>query len=227
MEKKKYKLFLEVLGRFYEAGLLKNIILIGSWCLYFYENYFKGLNFTPTIRTRDIDFLVPIPPKLRQRVDIPELLKDLGFVLSFIGSKGYMRLDHPELIVEFLVPEKGKGTGKPFPLPEIGLNAQPLRYLDFLASNVIKIKVDNIVAKVPHPAAFALHKLIIHQRRAKPEKANKDLEQALMILSFLIKNDEQPVIRNTFNSMPKQWQKNVLDSLKKAKAEEIIQILEK
>jgi len=110
VEKKKYKLCLEVLHRFAEVGILKDIVLIGSWCLYFYKEYFYGVYVIPTLRTRDIDFLVPLPPKIKKRVDVPGILSDLGFVIEFVGSKGYLRLGHPDLIVEFLVPERGKGS---------------------------------------------------------------------------------------------------------------------
>ena len=52
-----------------------------------------------------------------------------------------MKLDHPELILEFLVPERGKGIDKPYPLPRLGINATTLRFLNFLSCNTIKVKV--------------------------------------------------------------------------------------
>ena len=61
MEKKTFNLCLVVLKRLNRAGILQNIILIGSWCAYFYSHYFKSRNYSLHIRTTDIDFLVPIP----------------------------------------------------------------------------------------------------------------------------------------------------------------------
>ncbi|MDP2911532.1 MAG: GSU2403 family nucleotidyltransferase fold protein, partial [Candidatus Omnitrophota bacterium] len=138
MEKNQYKLCFEVLRRFNKAGILDGLILIGSWCLYFYKDYFENISYIDisTIRTRDIDFLVPIPARIKKEADIPNLLKDLGFVIEFKGSKGYIKLDHPDLIVEFLVPEKGRGSDKPYRLPQLGMNATPLRFLSFLTDNV-------------------------------------------------------------------------------------------
>lgn len=213
MEKKKYDICLEVLRRFSAAGILNDIVLIGSWCLYFYKEYFTGVYFPPSIRTRDIDFLVPLPPKMKKKTDVPALLKDMGFIPEFMGPEGYLRLGHPELIVEFLVPERGKGSNKPFDLPQIGLNAQPLRYLDFLAKNVIEIHVDRMRVKLPHPVAFALHKLIVHGRRIKQEKARKDLDQALQLLHFVLKHDRPEKITSLFNTMPKSWQKAIIKIL--------------
>ena len=40
MEKSQYDLCAEVLGRSDKAGILKDIILIGSWCTLFYKEYF-------------------------------------------------------------------------------------------------------------------------------------------------------------------------------------------
>jgi len=42
VEKKQYDLFLEVFRRFQKAGLLDDIVLIGSWTTVFYKAYFKG-----------------------------------------------------------------------------------------------------------------------------------------------------------------------------------------
>lgn len=80
MEKKTYNLCLKVLRRFDKAGVLKHIILIGSWSIYFYKSYFKSKTYSTYIRTRDIDFLIPIPFKLKKNLDIFKLIKDLGFL---------------------------------------------------------------------------------------------------------------------------------------------------
>lgn len=117
MEKKQYNLCLEVLQRFYKHKLLSEFILIGSWCIVFYERYFSDPDYIRRISliTRDIDFLIDRPQTVKTEVDIPELLKDLGFIPTFKGRKGYMKLDHPELILEFLTPERGRGRDTPFP----------------------------------------------------------------------------------------------------------------
>ena len=137
MEKSQYELCLEVLRRLDRSDVLKNIVLVGSWCTLFYKDYFSDVDYRPVLRTRDMDLLIPQPRTLRVKTDVAELLKDLGFVVGFTGSEGYIRLEHPELIVEFLVPEKGRGTDKPYALPQLGLNAQSLRFLEFLAQNTI------------------------------------------------------------------------------------------
>jgi len=35
-------------------------------------------------------------------------------------------------MIDFLVPERGKGTDRPYPIKPLGENDQPLRFLDLL-----------------------------------------------------------------------------------------------
>jgi len=92
-----YSLCLKVLRRLKEAGVLDEIMVIGSWCIYFYKNYFTEADYTSSIRTRDIDFLMPRRLKRKGNIDLPMLFRDLGFVVDF-SPKGAFRLVHPELI---------------------------------------------------------------------------------------------------------------------------------
>ena len=227
MEKKQSDLCFEILRRFHKAGVLDDFILIGSWCVYFYRDYFVNVPYIDqaAIKTRDIDFLIDTPSKIRRNVNIPELLKDLGFVTIYRGTRGYIKLDHPDLILEFLVPEKGKGTDKPIPLPKLGLNAVALRFLTFLSGNTIKVKVENFYVTLPHPVNFALHKLIIFQRRLKEEKAIKDRNTAIEVLKALINKGDTAVIRRIFNSMIPKWQKKVIKGLEEVKEKDILTLL--
>ena len=75
-------------------------------------------------------------------------------------QRGSQRAIIDELIIELLVPEKGRGTDKPFLLPMLGFNAQPLRFLDLLSQNTITIDADGTPVTLPHPVNFAIHKLI-------------------------------------------------------------------
>jgi hypothetical protein len=61
VEKNQYELCVEVLRRLSSRNLLGGVILIGSWCMPFYKEYFAGVKYLSTIKTRDVDFLVPHP----------------------------------------------------------------------------------------------------------------------------------------------------------------------
>ena len=168
---------------------------------------------------------MPLPPKINKEVDIPGLLEDLGFVVDFVGPKGYMRLNHPDLILELLVPERGREKNKPYDLPELGMNAQGLRFLDFLAANTMEVEFNKMLIKVPHPAAFALHKLLIHKRRREKDKSAKDIQQALMLMGFILKKNDIGKLKRIFKSMLIKWQENVLDNLHNLGRQDVIDIL--
>jgi len=225
VEKNQYELCVKVLKRLEKAGVLKDVILIGSWCIPFYKEYFAGIKYISAIKTRDVDFLIPNPHGIKVNVNIPELLKDLGFIIGYRGAKGYIKLEHPDLVVEFLSPEKGRGTDRPIPVPKLGVNAVALRFLSLLIDNVIKVKVEDFEVLLPHPANFALHKLIIFQRRFKEEKAIKDRNSAIEILKALINKGETNTIRRVFGSLLPKWQKKVIKGLEEAKEREILSLL--
>jgi len=207
-----------------EAGVLDEAMVIGSWCIYFYRDYFAETDYTSSIRTRDIDFLLPRHLKFKGEIDLAELFKDLGFVIDF-SPKGAFRLVHPELIIDFLVPERGEGDDNPYPLPQLGLNAQKLRFLEILLENPMKIEVDDFTLTLPHPAAFALQKLIISWRRPKEEKKLKERQEGIRILNLLVTKGETNSIINIFDSFPRNWKMSIVRALEASDAMDLFKIL--
>jgi hypothetical protein len=213
VETKKYSLCLEVLRRLEDNGILDKILLVGSWCIPLYEDVFKGKGHLPPLRTRDVEFLFPIPLDLESDTDLHALLKDLGFVLTFKGEQGYIVFDHPDLILEFLAPARGKESDKPIPIKQLGINAQGLRFMDSLAREPIQALFGDIRVRIPHPADFALHKLLIADRRQNADKAEKDRTQAVALLKALDESGELGTVKDIFQSMPGSWQKNIRSEL--------------
>lgn len=213
MEKKKYELCLEVLRRMKKQGILDKIMLVGSWCVFLYDDYFKGESLLPALRTRDIEFLFPVPFRIQSKTDLYGLLKDLGFVLDYKGNQGYVVFEHPDLILEFLAPARGRESEKPIPIESLGINAQPLRFMDALARNPIQIFFDDVAVTLPHPADFALNKLLVAGRRKTPGKAEKDRAQAVALLNALNANGEFEMVRTAYASMPKGWRNTIREEL--------------
>ena len=228
MAEKQYELCLEILRRFRREKLLGNLVLIGSWCLIFYEDYFqsgKAVN-AAALKTRDIDFLVPSPSKIVHKIDIPALFEDLGFVVTIGGSNGLIRLNHPDLILEFLVPERGRGQDKPVNLPQLGMNATALRSLNFLTENVIHVKVEDFHILVPHPVNFSLHKLIVAQRRSNKDKSIKDRQMGIRLLNDLIKKGDGGLIRRIFDAAPTKWRKEIVKGLDPLENRQVLTLLQ-
>ncbi len=78
-------------------------------------------------------------------------------------------------------------------LPGLSCSAQPLRFLEYLMEDpvdVVALYNAGVLVRVPQPARYAVHKLIIAQeRRINPAKRAKDLLQAESIIVALCKND--------------------------------------
>jgi hypothetical protein len=210
VEKSQSELCLEIYRRFAAAGILNEVILIGSWCLPLYQEQLKPATSLPAIKTRDIDFLVPNPRKIKIKTDVAKLVENLDFVMQYKGDLGYMSLQHPALIIEFLVPQKGRGIDRPYPLPQFGINAQRLHMLDFLAKNTIKVGIEDFSITIPHPVNYALHKLLVAPKRTKIDKRNKDRIAGLQLLKVLIEKGERNKIRQVFRTIPNTWQKKII-----------------
>jgi len=225
MEKKTFKICKEVLNRFNKAGILQSMVLIGSWSIYFYKYYFASETYSTFIRTKDIDFLIPLPLRFTKELDVFKLVEDIGFIEQYKGSKGYIKLEHPDLTIEFLVPEKGRGTDKPYLIPQLAINAQPLRFLDFLLDNTISVNADGLRIRLPHPAAYALHKFIIFKRRRKVDKHDRDIEGALRVFGELMNSGKESEIKRIFNRMHKKWQNKITGNLKAINEEETLEVL--
>ena len=208
-EEKQFKILLEILRKFQSAGILPDMMLIGSWCLYFYRLEFE--NVFPAIRTLDVDFLIPDRHHLQKEADVPSLLKEMGFVPTFNRSSGLVVYDHEELRVEFLIPELGKGHDQPQEVKKLHVKAVALRYLNLLVSYPRIVLYHELRIKVPEPAAFALHKLIISERRLNKVKARKDLEMAIGLLNFLYtKPKEVERIKSILRTIPQKWLETIL-----------------
>lgn len=137
--KRKSNLFIATLNALYKSGALEDIILIGGWCHHFYRIYFNNAPEIPVVRTLDIDFLIPNPPKIHREVNIPNILNSLDFIPAHDYITGYTKYVHPELEVEFLIPDLGRGKGsKPYEIPKLHINAQGLRFLNLLQSHTIE-----------------------------------------------------------------------------------------
>jgi len=220
-----YELCLEVLKRLDKTGVLQDVVLIGSWCIYFYKDHFQQTNYVSTLRTRDVDFLIPAPTKIKAHVDLQHLLKELGFILDW-SSEGYSRLVHPELIVDCIVPEVGAGLSRPYPIKALGISAQPLRFVNLLVSDTILVKSHGLTLRLPHPLSFAFQKLIVSGRRKSPEKKEKDRQQAIQILDLAMKTGEELKARQIFRSLPPRWKSAILKSLKEADTNNLITALQ-
>ena len=190
----------------------EGVELIGSWCFQLYQRHLGAKSFP--LRTQDIDFLIPNPFHGKDHLDFIRQLEDLGFNYDF-KRDGSIYLWNAELKIEFITPEKGKGSDNSIKIRQLGLNAIPLRFTALLLNNPITITEGGIKILIPNPRNFCLHKLIIASRRRKIDKALKDLQQAICT-SVIVDAKE---IQKLFESLPKRWKQTILSMLEKSKRE--------
>lgn len=126
-----------------------------------------------------------------------------------------------ELLVEFLTPSFEDDEGIR-PLPALGVDAHSLHHLNYLIAEpvpAIAVYRSGILVQVPRPERFAIHKLIVADRRrdgADSLKAHKDRMQAEFLIRVLAQDrpdDLKDAYDDALSSGPK-WGQRIEKSLK-------------
>ncbi|MBL8523001.1 MAG: nucleotidyltransferase domain-containing protein [Betaproteobacteria bacterium] len=182
-------------GFFHAGGTL-----IGTHAFLAYGNML-GVGWGGSARTQDIDFAHPgksvsllLAPDFD--VHIHEAIESLGMgllpVASLTSAQGasYLNPREPDFRLDFLTVRHRNGDA-PYEHPKLHITLQPLKFMEFSLENIQQAALIStagvVLANVPHPARFALHKLIVYGERegAFAAKANKDLAQAASLLAAM------------------------------------------
>jgi hypothetical protein len=187
---------LNEIGFFHAGG-----VLVGAHAFLSYGNAL-GVSWGDLGRTQDIDFAhsgkdlelaLPATLTINAKDAITSLEAGLLPVPGFrpwdkTGS--FISKVDKQLRVDFLAPMVG-GKSQPYEHDGLGVPLQPLRFLEFILEDiqqaVVISAVGAVMANVPDPGRYALHKILVFvERRARnPEKAKKDLRQAAALLQVL------------------------------------------
>lgn len=124
-------------------------------------------------------------------------------------------------LVEFLTPAFGEETIRD--LPALGVSARALNYLNFLIAEPIHaaaIYRSGVLVQVPRPERFAVHKLIIADRRrdgAGSLKASKDREQAAFLIEAMAEDRPDDLSRAYAAAMNvgPRWREHIANTLKR------------
>ncbi len=122
-------------------------------------------------------------------------------------------------MVEFLTPAFGDETIRD--LPALGVNAQGLNYLNFLIAEPIHaaaIYRSGILVQVPRPERYAIHKLIVADRRrdgAGSLKSAKDREQAAFLIEAMAEDrpDDLALAYAAALEVGPRWREHIGNSL--------------
>lgn len=190
-------------------------VLIGTHAFLAYGNMF-GVRWSDGDRTQDVDFAhagksvaLALPADIE--IDVHAALDSLRMGLLPIGhSDGktgatYLDPDDPEFQIDFLT-TLHRGGMQPYRHRQLGITLQPLKFMEYALQDVQQAALfagsGVAVANVPHPARYALHKMLIAGERpaSRIAKSNKDIRQAAALLSWLKENAEAQV-QEAWNDM--------------------------
>lgn len=199
---------LRVLQAFADAGALRPgrgcAVLVGTHAFNVLANQL-GVRWPAMMQTQDIDLAGETDVDLavqKPNTSAPDVLTqlDMGFIpvpsLDAREASTSFRIRGHEMRVDLLAPLVGKPKQGGIFVPALNAQAQPLRFLDYLLDDVVPVVIvgrkAQVLANVPSPARFALHKLLVSEVRgaAFATKAEKDRRQATQILEVLL--DEMP-----------------------------------
>jgi len=155
---------------------------------------------------------------------LQEVLSDFSFapVPSLDRNKVWRwRQTRNDLMVEFLTPSFQEEEGIR-PLAALGVDAQSLHHLNYLIAEPVKavaVYRSGVLVQVPRPERYAIHKLIVADRRrggADSLKAEKDRLQAAFLIEVLAKDRPDELLeayRDALEAGPK-WSKRLASTLK-------------
>ncbi len=192
-----------VLRRLAEYGFfMAGGVLIGTHAFVAYGNML-GVRWggADAAKTQDIDFAhagksISLALAPNCQVQTHEAIESLnmGFlpITGLSGKTGgaYLIPNEKEFRLDFLT-TVGRSGEVPYEHPDLHVTLQPLRFMEFSLENVQQTALlcgnSATMVNVPHPARYALHKLIVAGERegAFVSKSGKDLMQAGLLLAAL------------------------------------------
>ena len=183
------------------AGLFRSgAVLVGTAAYMLSEPFVGRCLPRPTLMTGDLDLaavdvaLAADPPEtlqaiLRRADPTFEAVIQLDPRLPpsrFRNADGYL--------VDLVIQRHAKDEANPVRLRGLEAGAAPLQHLDWLIEaplNAVALWGPGVAVKIPQPARYAVHKLMLAQKRGPADriKRGKDLDQAEALMTALRTHD--------------------------------------
>jgi hypothetical protein len=173
-------------------------VLVGTHAFLAFGNML-GVNWGDTSRTQDVDFAhagkqlaIVLPSNIE--IDTPAAIDSLKMGFLPLGSSDgrmggtWLSPRDPDFQLDFITPTH-RGGGEPFRHAQLGITLQPLKFMEYLLQDVQQAALfcsdGAVVVNVPHPARYAMHKLIVAGERGatRAAKSAKDLRQSAALLA--------------------------------------------
>ncbi len=189
-----------VLDALADAGLFETAVLVGTAAYQCYSPIVGVALPSAALMTQDADLATAslalvghdgeeTLETILKRADktfsaLPELDRK-ALPSRFRSRSGFM--------VDLLTPKLRRSDKSPMPLKRLGAGASPLQHLAWLIDEPVQavaLHGPGIPVRVPSPARYGVHKLVIAQKRtAENVKRKKDLIQAKSLMDALAESD--------------------------------------
>lgn len=183
------------------AGLFRdNAVLVGTAAYMMCEPHVGSRLPAPTLMTGDLDLATA---SLALAANPPESMEAI-LARADPTYQGIMQLDSrlpPSrfrnaggYLVDLITPTRSRNDIGPVPLTALQASAMPLQHLAWLIADpvpTVALWGGGIAVNIPQPAKYAVHKLILAQRRSGAQriKRAKDLDQAAALMAALRRFD--------------------------------------
>ncbi|MCY1704727.1 nucleotidyltransferase family protein [Pannonibacter sp. SL95] len=196
--------------------------VIGTHAFRLYEGELGvRYRFDQTAMTQDMDIasFERLSLSLSQDDQVSTSMQDVlsGFAFDPVpslepGQVWRWRQTRNDTLVEFLTPSF-RPEEDIRPLEALGVSAQSLHYLNYLIASPIPAAVlyrSGVLVQIPRPERFALHKLIVADRRREGMdslKSRKDRRQAEFLIAILLEDrpDDLAEALEDLRSRGPQW----------------------
>lgn len=182
-----------------DAGLFHHAVLVGTAA---YQSYAPIVGRTlpsAALMTGDADLATASLVLASDREETLERILQRADK-TFLGLPGLDRKGFPSrfrsasgFLVDLLTPKLRRGDRAAMPLKRLGASATPLQHLAWLIKDPVQavaLHGAGIPIRIPAPARYGVHKLIIAQKRtAENVKRKKDLMQAASLMEVLSETD--------------------------------------
>lgn len=217
--------FVEILVQLQNAGALRRLVLVGSWCLLVYKHIYDNAPEIPALRTTDLDFLVREPNVNIPKINIPDILEKLGFEPLNDLASGLTKYEREDLEIEFLVAKMRNGDSV-VKIPHLTLSAQMLAYMDIANKYAQPVTFKDINMNVPEMPAFVLHKILVQPLRNDGAKKEKDAATIRSLSDLIIDRAELTTrTKEIFSEFSPKWRNKILSEAKE-KYPNIVKALE-
>jgi hypothetical protein len=221
-----------LLAAFARAGLFRlGGVLVGTHAFRSYEGELGlRLSFDLTATTNDIDIasFEKLSLALGDRVmpSINQILHGFDFEPAPSLEAGRVwrwRQTRSETLVEFLTPSFNDKE-ELRELEALGVSAQSLHFLNFVTADPIPAAAvyrEGVLMHVPRPERFAIHKLIVADRRRDgPDsiKSRKDLMQAELLIAILAEDRPMDLAEAYEDAIMRgpRWRTHIENSLRRS-----------